>query len=275
MGRRKIGSRKVENIEDNIDMIDDSLSEYSVVASHGHRFAELSEVSVKPKKMDVHLIQQAETECICDVCLKAFYHKADETEWYCPNCGTKYQSEALEELHVTQDGTETSQKLADCAEKRRVNGGIFLVRKKENWEDNRKEQISLEQGSAEYLEYQEDLQEMDPFRGEDEFHQKLEQYNEDLVTKNYDTDDNPEAPDDYESLNMAVKLQHLEEMQKRDLHPKAVRSAIAAASLTETLTDDQLARAITTDNVILYDKGVKPDEYVEALTDYVIDGPSK
>ena len=59
-------------------------------------------------------------------------------------------------------------------------------------------------------------------------------------------------------------------MQKRELHGKAVRRAIEAAALTETLTDDQLARMITDDNVVLYNESVKPDEYVEALKNYVV-----
>lgn len=291
MIRKKIGSNKNNiSLEDDVDFLDsDDLEQiasigesdisedndrYDVLSSRALEFRNnrsFIEDAVVENSVNKHGV-----ECTCNFCMKSFFRKENSIVWMCPYCGHKYEVEDLEEVNTLQDNpykdiVQSDQRAKD--RKRRFQN--VFQRRSETWQDGRKEQLSLEMGSDEYGEYIDDLARNNPENSDDTFHDKLEQHNEDLVTKQYDTpQENPEtAKLQGKAGEDSVSVQKREEMQKRNLHAVAVREAIAAASLTESLTDDQLARAITTDNEILYNKSVKPDEYVEALKDYVV-GPS-
>lgn len=291
MIRRKIGSRGVNiSDEDNVDMVGEDLEEVHTISERGFgsndadRSLKLSEKVMKSRNRscdDVPNEDEAvshDIECMCDVCRKSFFRKPDEISWNCPYCGQKFAVDDLEEVDTMSENPYKDVVVSDEQSVLRQDRfrAVFEERRSGKWEDGRKEQISLELGSDEYNEYVDDLQENHPDQPDDAFHAALEKRNEDMVTKNFDTDaDNLEAQKvSSKNGETTVDIQKREEMQKRDRHAIAVREAIAAAALTDTLTDDQLARAITSDNMILYDKGVKPDEYIEALKEYVLDEPS-
>lgn len=205
----------------------------------------------------------------CDACHKVFWQKTGEPLGACPYCGSRIHLEELEELHVTNHEIHpVVQQLQD-----KIHMGAMLLARGSTWTDTRKEQISLEQGSPEYQEYVEDLQELDPMQPDDEMHAALEDHNEDIVTRLYDKldKDNELAQQAAQQSDPAYKINAREESLKRSMHATAVRTALASAALTETLTDDQLARAITTDNPVLYDQNVKMDDYAKALSDFVMD----
>lgn len=289
MIRKKISSNKNDvSCEDDIDILEsDDLEQVSSIGEldcgedNERRDALLLRAAESRNSRSLiedavveNSINQHDVECTCDFCMKSFFRKEDSIVWTCPHCGHKYEVEDLEEVNTLQDNpyknvVQSDQRVKD---RQRRFQNVFQHHS-ETWQDGRKEQLSLEMGSDEYGEYIDDLARNNPENPDDTFHDKLEQYNEDLVTKQYDTpQENPEtAKMQSKSGEDSVSMQKREEMQKRDLHAVAVREAIAAASLTESLTDDQLARAITTDNEILYNKSVKPDEYVEALKDYVVE----
>lgn len=287
MFRKTIGSRnRGISEEDSVDMIDDELEEIHMMreqnesdTSDAARREKLSKKAaiVRNRRSDTEMFVSDErathdVECTCDLCMKSFLRKPDAKFWTCPFCGHKYELEDLEEVDTMSENPYKDMVVSEShLDERRNHFRSIFDKKSETWEDGRKEQISLELGSEEYEEYLDDLQRNDPENPDDKFHAKLEKHNEDMVTKNFDTTDNPEAEKAQRNdiKETSAKIQAREEMQKRDIHAKAVREAIAAAALTETLTDDQLARAITSDNVVLYDKSVKPDEYVDALKEYV------
>ena len=291
MIRKKIGSNKNSiSVEDDIDFLESddleqvvSIGESDVCEDNNRRNA-LSLRAAESRNSRSFIedaviensVNQHGVECTCNFCMKSFFRKEDSIVWTCPYCGHKYEVEDLEEVNTLQDNPYKNIAQSDQRAKNRQRRfqNVFQ-RHTETWQDGRKEQLSLEMGSDEYGEYVDDLARNNSENPDDTFHDKLEQHNEDLVTKQYDTpQENPEtAKSQGKAGEDSVSVQKREEMQKRDLHAVAVREAIAAASLTESLTDDQLARAITTDNEILYNKSVKPDEYVEALKDYVV-GPS-
>lgn len=61
------------------------------------------------------------------------------------------------------------------AKKRKIK--TMKTTNKSTWTNESKEQLSLEQGSEAYAEYEEDLQEVNPFRPDDAFHAELEERN--------------------------------------------------------------------------------------------------
>lgn len=296
MIRKRIGSQRVciseeartqQEKEDDVDMIDDDLEEVHTMcedacADHLTKLSEKA-AAVRNRRMDLEssVSDKAvshEEECTCDICMKSFFRHEDASSWDCPYCGQKYTSEDFEEIDTMSENPYKDVVLTEEQRLERQNHFRKIFDEKRNgiWEDNRKEQMSLELGSDEYNEYVDDLHENHPDAPDDAFHALLEKQNEDMVTKNFDNDADNQAAKKAKSVSgeNSVSIQKREEMQKRDIHARAVRDVIAAAALTETLTDDVLARAITTDNPILYDKSVKPDEYAEALKEYVLDEPS-
>lgn len=115
----------------------------------------------------------------CDACGKYSYHNVNDGDWMCPYCGRKHNKATEQEIDVIQKGVLTDVERMMLNEiSRRVSNAT--------WVDDRKEQMSLALGSAEYLEYLDDLQEQNPFKPDDEMHAELEAYNEDLVTRLYD-----------------------------------------------------------------------------------------
>lgn len=229
-----------------------------------------TETAQETSKVDV-------IEYECDICHKVSYHKVIERDWCCPYCGYHHDPTVYEEVSAIQKNSLSVDVLARLEEISRRpephrQGIVIEPLKVDVWVDGRKEQISLEPGSAEYLEYVEDLAAQDPFRPDDKRHVQLEQHNENLVTKKYDSpDENPEADEGVSAAEVHKRQKIYEQQLKRAEHTKAVRAAIAAAAATPGLSDDKLARMITTDNPALYDPSVNPDDYDEAVVDYVME----
>lgn len=286
MFRKRIGSvSKNISLDDDVDMIDEDLTEVSSIGGSMSsdnasvvRRQKLSQIAANVRnrrESDVVSDTSADkdshdVECTCDICMKTFIHKSTDKEWSCPFCGHKMEVEDLEEVNELQENPYKDQMDEKRTRESTKRFSRIFHRSSETWQDGNKEQISLEQGSEEYGEYVDDLQANNPEKDDDTFHDALEEHNENLVTKAYDdTSENPEVKEQRKGES-AADVKKREEMQKRELHGKAVRRAIEAAALTETLTDDQLARMITDDNVVLYNESVKPDEYVEALKNYVV-----
>lgn len=236
------------------DVVAETVSADSVRDQLADKICKMQTESSEIRGSDDNLI-------FCEYCRKWFRSTAkDGEEVRCPYCGMKLESAS--ELHVTDPSlsNEDKARLLDMARVQNTD--------KSKWEDTRKEQISLEMGSVEYLERVEDLKLHDPFRPDDEMHAELEERNEDLVMKRMeDLAENPFA--EKEKRLYEIEMRRNLEREKRSLHAKAVRTAIASAAITETLADDQLARAITTDNELLYDPTVKPKDYVEKLDEFV------
>lgn len=210
---------------------------------------------------------------VCEQCHKLFYvsRKESNHDPVCPYCWYSAVHEEEEEAGFVPSECE-EQTLSNLEVKAAQSSTRMRVRMERSgkWENTAKEQISLEPGSEEYREYLDDLEAQDPLQPDDPFHQTLEERNENLVTKLYEKPkDNPEAEEDEHGL--LKKQPILNEAMKRAIHADAVRTAIAEAAKTQTMTDDQLARAITTDNPVLYDPSVKVDEYDDVLADYVLE----
>lgn len=207
---------------------------------------------------DFDMNYRRDNEIQCIHCHR-FYSQGD----VCPFCHMTQQDDDCELIEPFQDSTA----LNVARQGVRLSHTYF---QKNSWEDTRKEQLSLELGSPEYEAYEEGLMEQDPFRPTDDDYQALLEHNADLVTQVYDTVDNPFVDDDeLIGKETAAKILAREQQQKRAIHSKAVREAVRAAAQTDTLSDDALARAITTDNPMLYDAGIKVDDYIEAVQDYI------
>lgn len=286
MVRKKIFSKNSNSsLDDDVDIaLTDDLEPVSSVGSNEylqsngiafHMQQQMQKFRNNNVSSDSQDIQSSsELACECDICMKSFFRKQNDVSWACPYCGHKMQKDDLEELNEMQDNSYKNLNVSECrAIDRRAKFQHLLQSRSDNWQDGRKEQLSLEMGSDEYSEYVDDLSFNCPDKDSDSFHVRLEQYNEDLVTKGYDSpyENEESAKLDKDIGETPVEIQKREEMQKRDLHVHAVREAIAASELTESLSDDALARAITSDNIILYNKSVKPDEYIEALKEYVVE----
>lgn len=284
MGRKKIGSnRAMVSPEDNLDAVGfDELEEVSSIGDSRKTENDSRRATLSMKIMDVRnrrssgeeVTVNRDLECTCDLCMKSFFRKEGEVEWHCPYCGHKFEAEYLEEVDTMQENPYKDANMSDeqSKERKRRLQTIFHQRT-DTWQDGRKEQLSLEMGSDEYGEYVDDLANNRPDKEDDSFHARLAQRNADLVTKQYDSpkENEESAKLDHNVGEDSIAMQKREEMQKRDLHDDAVREAIAAASVTASTSDDQLARSISAENVILYNRSIKPDEYIEALKDYVVE----
>ena len=284
LSRKKIVQAKVSDddfISDEIDDLNDEHIESEDVVNRRLALAEC----IEKQKMKQRNSSDSSTnidddadkiEGTCDMCHKSFWYKPTDKDVVCPNCGSHQMIEELEEIHVTQHNDATfarqEQLSAKAREQQLRRQQMIMTNVEDKWQDTRKEQMSLEPGSADYQEYVEDLKEHNPFKPEDEMHQALEERNEDLVTKIYDKRDNPEVKEsDLRVVDSASKIKAREEQQKCSIHTQAVKAALASAVYTESLSDDALANAITTDNPVLYDSSIKPDEYIKAVEDYVME----
>lgn len=202
-------------------------------------------------------------EVICDVCEHVFLKKIQDAEMDCPYCGHHFNVKDYEELHVTlhdERNAEHCAKLEECA--------IRMERKviDNKWENDAKEQLNLAPGTTEYTEYIEDLKEHNPFRSDDDMHESLEDYNENLVTKLYE-----KAEGQYDIDDVSIKQKNHVEGLKRSMHKDVIASAALMASVTPSKDDDMRAKQLSSDNSILHDDGVSLDEYEDAITDYVLD----
>lgn len=140
---------------------------------------------------------------------------------------------------------------------------ILFNHEKSTWENTAKEQPYLMPGTAEYEERCEDLQEHDPFRPDDVWHEKEEEENAEHA----------------EELRVQNGRQSVSEVQRKylrymskEMQAKAAKSAVlAAVEATETLDDDRRAkRALPKElEALEHDDSVTEDDYLpKALRKY-------
>ena len=212
----------------------------------------------KPKK--------AELSCVCENCGHIFYYEATAEECRCPKCQAKYYFEPAEEISVIQtEGVMFNQdKLKSLrervAEYDRQGGAVTMQKAKDTHSDDAKSQISLEQGSAEYKEYVEDIQESNPSTAEtDEFHEQLEEHNEDLPEDLQEDflENNDDAQDltNRRSNNMS---------QKREIHADIIAALAVIAAGTVTRRDDEMLKKLEVENSAMRDVTVQADDYADA-----------
>lgn len=138
---------------------------------------------------------------------------------------------------------------------------------KATWENTAKEQPYLMPGTESYEEYQEDLQMRDPFKPDDEWHNKKEKENAERVvksTKKYETAN--KQPNKHEGIR-----NYNRHMAKEAQFQDVKRQAIKNAKKTETEKDDKkVQRAMPKDlDKLVYDNGVTEDEFLpKALKKY-------
>lgn len=133
---------------------------------------------------------------------------------------------------------------------------------KSTWHNDAKEQISLEQGSAEYKEYEEDLQEVNPFRPDDEFHSKLEERNAE-----YDDRLAIKASEESRTQTDAAHTNERRRMYKESRIGQMKKAVMDAAAATPGTADDKRAAQIRADSAfyesnIEYDNGVSEEGYI-------------
>lgn len=136
---------------------------------------------------------------------------------------------------------------------------------KSTWENTAKEQPYLMPGTVEYQEYQEDLQAHDPFRPDDEWHDKQEEKNEEHPRVMAQKQVNPSTPG-------ASKRKYMNYIAKQVQFDALKAKAKREAAKTEDKSDDKRAAGLTFDKTedLVYNEGVTPDEYLpKALTKYM------
>lgn len=133
------------------------------------------------------------------------------------------------------------------------------------WSNTAKEQPYLMPGTSTYEEYQEDLQMHDPFRPDDDWHEKQEIKNEDHSQILMEKAEEQKYPP-------VVKLKATREIAKMSQFKEVKRDAIEIAKETEDEKDDSIAehmRLKDLDNVV-YNDGVTVDEFLpKALSKYM------
>lgn len=284
-GRRKIGQNlsadQTDDISDsgNMERVSDTSSSLDP-----SQMAKLqAKCDVIRRSQDVPVTKQSvdTVEIICDMCSKPFVIKKGDLSPVCPHCGAKHHVDVdLEEVRVTNP-TENYQILQDKAQQEAAarEAGLIIPKDK-NWQDSRKEQISLEPGSPEYREYLDDLMENDPMKEDDAMHVELESRNEDLVTDGYDApiDDNqfhedgePVDPNLDPNKDTVSKQQNREISEKFDVHQAVLETLAVMAVATPTIADDMIINSRSFQYDIIHDKSVTADEYQQAAEGYVME----
>lgn len=244
-----------------MDVIDDVDETYVDVNESSGMKSDYIECVDKKQNMSKHMVS-SKLSHICEQCHRLFYFSEDDTfeEYICPYCG--YSSTLKDDNYSDIKSMLNDSVMLKLEEK---------INKSSSQDGNgEKEQLSLDPTSDEYKHYIETIKENSPLKPDDEFHQMMEQYNEDLVTQSYENTSelNDESSDEND---FSKKQPLLNETMKRAIHTDAVRTVIREAGKTETLEDDILARVITTENPVLYDRTVSVDDYDDALADYVLE----
>ena len=122
---------------------------------------------------------------------------------------------------------EKAERLIQSAERQKRRAGISLTAKSDTHFNDAKNQLSLQMGTVEYREYVEDLQEHNPMKADDQFHQALEQHNEQVPVEMEETNNTDSATDEF----------------------------------LERKAQDEIG----IDNAALHDVTIRPDEYQGAL----------
>lgn len=243
------------------DVIDD-IDETYVDVNESSNFISDNVVDLGKKK----ILSQNQVICkqshTCEQCHRLFYFSEDDTfdEYVCPYCG--YSSSLKEDGYSNVKSMLNDSVMLKLEEK--------ITKSLDQDGNNGKEQLSLDPTSVEYKHYSEMIKENSPLKPDDMFHQIMEQYNEDLVTKSCENVDDSDV-DLNDKNDFSKKQPLLNEMRKRAIHTDAVRTVIQEAKKTETLEDDALAQVITTENPVLYDRTVSVDDYDNVLAEYVLE----
>lgn len=136
---------------------------------------------------------------------------------------------------------------------------------KATWENTAKEQPYLMPGTAEYVEYQEDLKDHDPFRPNDEWHDKLEQKTEDHSLRLMQKAEEAKRPD-------VKKRKYTSQIMKEAQFAQVKKAAKSMAEHTETKADDRKAARMDVEDTedLVYNDGVTSDDYLpKALSKYM------
>lgn len=295
MGIRVFGKTRADPLDDcmpddDCELCSDGISDGRTVVVSGLR---ADKAPVVMDRME---------ECICEACHKVFWRNADDMSASCPHCHAPYVlTSDLEEIDVLRPNetvAENSSNGVEIVEVKLVGDIVTIVETRQtsvdvsnidelnpadfeldseldfddkNWQDSRKEQISLEMGSPEYKEYLEDLADNDPGKADDAMHAELEEYNQDLVTRNYDAEfeDNPESEQD--ASDDMQDLQVRRRFEKQAIHAGVMGAVIDRARSTESDLDDKVARSIVRDNPVMRDSGISADKYEVELQEYVME----
>lgn len=136
---------------------------------------------------------------------------------------------------------------------------------KVDWENDTKEQPYLMPGSSEYEEYQNDLHMHDPFRPDDEWHNELEEKNEEQFVPKSEP---KEAPS--ERVN---RWKFIRQQSKASQFDDVKNAATIAAEETESKKDDKRVAHMKKKDLeeIVFDDGVDDEEYVSKTIRKYID----
>ena len=132
---------------------------------------------------------------------------------------------------------------------------------KDTWDNDTKNQTSLDLGSDEYEEYVENLKEHNPFRPDDEMHKNLAEYNVQYAEKLAEKAAmKPEDSTDKKKVRW--------EMQKRAVSKQVYTNLMRKALGTPEVDDDRRLESFDHDDLI-YNDSVTSDSYDEAMDEMV------
>ena len=117
---------------------------------------------------------------ICVKCGMIFFPPVTEEWVVCPNCQARQHMEPVEEVSVTNPNRdmEKAERLMQKAVRQKRRSNFAFGRQTDTHFNDAKDQFSLQLGSVEYREYLADLQDHDPMKADDAFHEQLEKHNE-------------------------------------------------------------------------------------------------
>lgn len=131
---------------------------------------------------------------------------------------------------------------------------------KDTWDNDSKNQTSLDLGSDEYEEYVENLKEHNPFKPDDEMHKDLAEYNMRFAEKLAEKAAQPEDPTDKKKVRW--------EMQKRAVSKAVYTNLLRKALGTPDVSDDERLRDFD-EHKLVYDDSVTVDNYDDVMDDIV------
>lgn len=140
---------------------------------------------------------------------------------------------------------------------------------KQTHQNTGKEQLSLDQGSAEFREYEEDLQEVNPLKPNDKEYEALKEYNSE-----HDDRLAIKAEEASRHATGTNKRQYRLHMNKESQFGTMKHTAMHEAAETPDKVDDAIARRIQEADAIVeglvYDDGVSEEGYVpRAIAKYL------
>lgn len=204
---------------------------------------------------------------ICVKCGMIFFPAVAEEWVVCPNCQARQHMEPVEEVSILNPNQdmERAERLMQKAERQKRRKGFALGRQADTHFNDAKDQFSLQLGSAEYREYLEDLQDHNPMKANDEFHEKLAKHNEQVPVVLQQANDSDGPVEEF------LERKAQDEVGKLQLHRSAIGAVAMMAAFTQWHADDAVVERIGTDNAAMKDVNVRPDEYQDALKNLVVE----